>query len=264
MYASLSIKPGKKSIAKIVKKNEEGNEIKDKDAKEQCIDLVFTDNRDDVVSEIKLDDSELVCKPLWTLHDGDCQNRVYIAGQSFCGKSYFAKELADDFNTIFPKAKVAYFSAVEEDKNLNEKNVKNFNKINCESCLEEPFSLEEFHDKLCIFDDIAAFPDKKLVKELEKFAVKCVNTGRHHHIGTIICRQKLLAGHETSDILNGCFQCVVFPKTASRFQLQNYLDRYFKFPKELIKKICDVPSRWVLINTSNPVYILHQKGCFLV
>lgn len=259
MYCGLTLKPGQKSIAKIINKNKEED-----DSEAKCIDIVFSDHPEELNREIKIDDDDLELKPLWTLHDGDCQNRVYIAGQSFCGKSYFAKQLAEDFNKIFPKAKVAYFSAVEKDRNLNDDNVKNFNKINCHTCTEEPFTLEEMHDKLCIFDDIEAFADKKLCDELNSFANKCVNTGRHHHIGTIICRQKLLAGARTSEFLNGCFQVVVFPKTASRFQLRTYLERYFHFPKDIIEKIMNVPSRWVLLNTSNPVYCLYQKGCFIV
>jgi hypothetical protein len=130
--------------------------------------------------------------------------------------------------------------------------------------LDDPLTIEEFHDKMVILDDIEAFSDKHIIKELEMFANKLVNTGRHHNIDVIICRQKLMAGHKTSDILNGIHQIVCFPKTASRFQLQNYLERYLHLPKKIIKKILDVPSRWVLINTSNPVYCLHQKGAFLI
>lgn len=270
MYWGFTEDAGVKSIAKIVNKKLRGGNApleksKEEKEKERVIDLIQGDKKDDLMLEVKLEDDDLELAPLQVRHDGSCPNRVYICGQSFCGKSYMAAQMAKDYNKLYPKNKVALISYVEDDKSLNSKNIKNF--IQCridEDILEDPLTIEEFHDKLVIMDDIEAFGDKKIIKELELFANKLVNTGRHHNTDVIICRQKLMAGHKTSDILNGIHQIVCFPKTASRFQLQNYLDRYLHLPKPIIKKILGVPSRWVLINTSNPVYVLHQKGAFLV
>jgi hypothetical protein len=253
---------GLKSIAKIVRKGESGGR---KGEKERVIDIKQGDKKDDMLLEVKVEDDDYELMPLQVKHDGSCPNRMYICGQSFCGKSYMATQMAKDYNKLYPKNKVALISYVENDKNLNDKNIKNFIKINVdENIFDDPLTLDEFHDKLVILDDIEAYGDKGIIKELELFANKLVNTGRHHNIDVIICRQKLMAGHKTSDILNGIHQIVCFPKTASRFQLQNYLDRYLHIPKKIIKKILDVPSRWVLINTSNPVYVLHQKGAFII
>lgn len=275
MYWSFTTKPGTKSIAKLAKKappekkgddkSGDKKDKKDKKEREEVIDLVQTDNKDDRMLEVCIDDDDIELRPLMVRHDGSCPNRVYIAGQSFCGKSYMAAELAKDYNKLFPKNKVALISFVENDKSLNDKNIKNF--IQCkidDNILTDPLTIEEFHDKLVILDDIEAFSDKGIIKELELFTNKLVNTGRHHGIDVILCRQKLLAGSKTSDVLNGIHQIVMFPKTASRFQLQNYLERYLHIPKKVIKKIMSVPSRWVLINISNPVYCLHAKGAFLI
>ena len=262
MFWGFTEDEGIKSIAKIVKKGE--TECKKKDT-ERVLDIKQGDKKEDLMREVILKDDDLEMMPLCVRHDETCPNRVYICGQSFCGKSYMATQMAKDYNKLYPKNKVALISYVENDKNLNDKNIKNF--IQCkidENILDDPLTLEEFHDKLVILDDIEAFGDKALTKELEVFANKLVNTGRHHNIDVIICRQKLMAGHKTSDILNGIHQIICFPKTASRFQLQNYLERYLHLPKKVVKKILDVPSRWLLINTSNPVYVLHQKGAFLI
>jgi len=270
MYWGFTEEPGVKSIAKIVKKKEDEKVKRDKNGKkikekERVIDLKQGDKKEDLNLEVILDDDQYELRPLWVNHDGDCPNRMYVCGQSYCGKSYFAGQMAKDYNKLYPKNKVALISYVEDDKSLNDKKIKNFvqPKID-ERILADPLQLDEFHDKLVICDDIEAFSDKGIIKQLEAFQNKLVNTGRHHNIGFICCRQKLMAGHKTSDILNGIHQIVAFPKTASRFQLMNYLDRYLHLPKATIQKIMDVPSRWVLINTSNPVYVLHQKGAFLV
>jgi hypothetical protein len=259
---------GLKSIAKIVdKKKGDDNKKLSKSEKEaeRVIDLIQGDSKGDMMLEVKLEDDSKELMPLMVRHDGDCNNRVYICGQSYCGKSYMASKLARDYNKLYPKNKVALISFVEDDKNLNEKNIKNFIQPKIDDrILGDPLELEEFHDKCVILDDIEAFGDKAIIKELETFTNKLVNTGRHKNIDVIICRQKLMAGHKTSDILNGIHQIICFPKTASRFQFMNYLDRYLHLPKKTIQKIMDVPSRWVLINTSNPVYVLHSRGGFVI
>jgi hypothetical protein len=262
MFWGFTETEGIKSIAKIVKKDKDPCIKKDT---EKVIDLVQGDKKEDLKAEVILEDDDSELMPLMVRHDETCPNRVYICGQSFCGKSYMAAQLAKDYNKLYPKHKVALISYVEGDKSLNSKNIKNF--IQCkidDNILDDPLTLDEFHDKLVILDDIEAFGDKHITKELEIFTNKLVNTGRHHNIDVIVCRQKLMAGVKTSDILNGIHQIICFPKTASRFQLQNYLDRYLHLPKDIIKKILSVKSRWVLINTSNPVYVLHQKGAFLI
>ena len=42
-----------------------------------------------------------------------------------------------------------------------------------ESILENPFTLEELHDSITIFDDIEHFPDKEIRKELERVRDSC-------------------------------------------------------------------------------------------
>jgi len=204
MYWGFSEKNGIKSIAKIVKKNKEllpdFKELKKQSGSEKVIDLVQSDNKDELKQEVIIDDDDLELEPLMVLHDGSCPNRVYLAGNSFCGKSTMAAKLAQDWNMVFPKSKVAYISYNENDKACNDKKIDNFLQIKIdENILKDPLELDEFHDKLIIFDDCDAFCDPKVIKELEKFVTKCINTGRHKMIGTIVCRQKLLAGWKSSD-----------------------------------------------------------------
>lgn len=269
MYFGFSKEPGIKSIAKICKADDISLDKKKDNNKRQknetMIDLKSSDNINELMQELVINDDELKLVPLMVMHDGDCPNRVYISGQSYCGKSYCAAQLCQDFNQVFPKAKVAYISYNEDDKSCNDKNIDNFLKINVdENIMQDPLTLDEFHDKCVVFDDIEAFGDPRIIKELENFMIKCINTGRHKSIATIVCRQKLLDGHRSSSILNGVHQLISFPHSGSRFQLRNYLDRYLHLPKKKIEKILNVPSRWVLLNLVNPMYCLHEKGGFIL
>lgn len=273
MYYGFIYGKGKKSIAKIINKNKKAvkknGKIDEKNNLEEgVLDYIESDSPEGLLTEVKLTDKELQLLPLMIRQGDDGMgNRVFLAGQSLCGKSYLASQLAKDYSEMFPKNKIALISWVKEDKNLNEKNLggKRFVKINIdESILDDPLTLEEFHDKIVIFDDIEHFPNKHVVNELMRFRNCCINAGRHAGIDTIIARQNLLDAHKTKDVLNNCMQVVLFPHSSSRYQARQWLERYLFLPKKLIAKILNVPSRWVLINTTNPTYALHEKGAFML
>jgi hypothetical protein len=267
---------GFKSIAKVIPSELSGKieSVRDKKERlkkgdmheEQLIDLVSSDNIDDLTQEVVIEDPNLELQPLMVLHDQNCPNRMYIVGQSYCGKTYQACKMAQDWVNVFPKSKVAYISFNEDDdKSCNDTNIENFVKLKIsDEVVEDPISLDELHDKLVILDDIDGFSNPKIVKTLETLAKQCINQGRHKAIGTIICRQKLLDGHKSSFILNGVHQVLCFPHSGSRHQVRKYLDKYLSLPKKKIDKILNVPSRWVLINVCNPLYCVHARGEFIV
>lgn len=273
-YFGFSDKGGFKSIAKVIPKEdstkiesleEKKKRLKKGDKQERLIDLVSSDNLDELKQEVKLEDDDERLQPLMVLHDG-CPNRIYIVGQSYCGKTFQAAKMAQDWVNIFPKSKVAYISFNEDDdKSCNDKNIENFVKLKIdESILEDPIGLDELHDKLVIFDDVEGFSNPKIVKALELLSKQCINQGRHRLVGSIICRQKLMDGHKSSFVLNGIHQIMGFPHSGSRHQLRKYLDKYLNLPNKKIEKILNVPSRWILINVCNPMFLIHERGAFIV
>lgn len=275
-YYGFSSGDGFKSIAKVIKKSD-GNHIEtledkkkrkklEKEKPERLIDLVSSDNLDELKQEVILEDGDESLQPLMVLHDQTCPNRMYIVGQSYCGKTFQAAKMAQDWVNIFPKSKVAYISFNEDDdKSCNDKNIENFVKINVtDDIVEDPISLDELHDKLVILDDIDGFSNPRVVKSLETLAKQCINQGRHKSIGTIICRQKLLDGHKSAFVLNGIHQIMCFPHSGSRHQVRKYLDKYLNLPKKKIERILNVPSRWCLINVCNPMYCVHERGAHII
>lgn len=273
-YYGFSDGKGFKSIAKVIPKEdstrietieERKKRIKASDAPERLIDLISSDNLEELKQEVVLDDPDERLQPLMVLHDG-CPNRMYVVGQSYTGKTFQAAKMAQDWHNLFPKSKVAYISFNDgDDKSCNNKNIENFYKLNItEDILEDPISLDELHDKLVIFDDVEGFSNPKIVKTLETLSKQCINQGRHKSIGTIICRQKLLDGHKSAFVLNGVHQILGFPHSGSRHQLRKYLDKYLNLPKKKIERLLNVPSRWVLINVCNPMYCVFERGAFIV
>ena len=222
-------------------------------------------NKKEPNKELFINNDDLLL-PVMNRQEGGFPNRVFVAGGTLQGKSYIASKLAEDYHKLFPKNKIILFSWVNNDDNYkNLSKLKVFHKMRIdESILENPFTLEELHDSICIFDDIEHFPDKEIRKELERVRDSCVNAGRHENIDVAVARQNLLEGILTKTCLNSSFQVIGFPHSSSRYQLSEFLRRHMRLDNTLIQKILNVPSRWVLINRNTPSYVLHQKGCFLL
>jgi hypothetical protein len=258
------MKPGIKSIARIIDPACEDEKKRDED----CIflDIVKSDNPDELQTEVKLD-GDLKLEPLFIRQgDDSLNNRIYIAGPSMTGKSFMASLFAKDYKRQFKKNKIAVFSYCDSDKNLNEENLgKRLQRIKVdEGILDDPLELSECNSRLCIFDDIGGFSDKKITDELTRFANRICNTGRHQNIDLVVTSQMLLHGHASRTLLNGCFQVIGFPHYSGKYQLHEWMKRYLYLPAKTIDKILSVPSRWILINNAVPLYVLHERGAFML
>lgn len=204
-----------------------------------------------------------ILDPLHTPQINDMPNRVNICGASLCGKSYITAQLARDYMKNNKNNRVALFSAVENDSNFDD--VPNLYKVNCDdSILDNPISLEELKDTLCIFDDINSFPNKDITDELNYLRDIIMNTGRHENIDVISTNQVLLDGKKTKASLLNAFQIIGFCHSGGRYQMKEFLKRYMSLDNSLIDKIINLPSRWVIINRVPPVYVAHQKGVMLI
>jgi len=202
-------------------------------------------------------------QPLMCDQYGSYPNRVCLAGTSLCGKSYLAGKMAEDYSSRFPDNKICIFSYIDQDDAYD--SLKNLHRIRIdESILDEPIDLKELHDALIIFDDIECFTNKYIRDELVRLRNACINSGRHEGIATISIRQQMLEGSQTKATLNGMFQFVGFPHAASRFQFGNWLDRYLGLNRKQIKEILKLPSRFVLVNNTAPLFVLYEKGCKLI
>ena len=264
MYSELVLNKGDKPIAEIIKKKDI-DETKNYDREILYIKYLHADKKDRI-KEFILTDPNKTIYPI-NVRQGDNDdhvNRIYIAGGTLSGKSFLAGRLARSYNRQFPSRNVILFSWVDNDEAY--KGVHKLKKIRIdEEMLENPIDLkEELRNSLVIFDDIEHYNDKDIKKELEDIRDACINAGRHEFIDTIVCRQNFLEHNKTKTALNSAFQAIGFPKSASRYQFSNWLERYMKFDKKLIKKILKLPSRWVLINITFPMYILFSSGCILL
>lgn len=248
------------------------------------------DKEDDAIKEFTVPDDDAVIMPFYTnqmMPDGtEFPNRYVVAGPSLCGKTYFARQLAEDYMQDYPENRVVLFTAIPKEKDqifaCDECRFQDFSKrhhpkaakcfcskiyriaLDEDQLLNNPIDLDELSNSIVILDDVSRHPSKAMVDYCNALRDRLFKSGRHDNISVVSVDQILLQGSKTKTANVNASAIVSFPRTLARFELGNYLDRYLHFKKPMIDKILAVPSRWVLINLLGTMYCLHERGCFIL
>ena len=206
-------------------------------------------------------------------------SKMFIAGATLSGKSYLASKIARCWLATHPKKhRIILISALTSDPSWDaiERIVgedrfvrlplddETFNE-------ESPISLSDLRgdpDKwsggLVVFDDHLAGSSTKATKAAEKLKDRVLMAGRHLNLALIILQQQMLNSAQTRTTLTNIYQVVGFASSASRHHLIAFMKRYMALRDGQIEEIMSIPSRWILLNRVNPMYVLHEKGCFLL
>lgn len=268
MTWSFSIETGQVPIAEI-------HTINGKSLKKTAKKILYLNNSESDTHEEDLSGVELfrdftlesneTVVPMY--YDADSEkrfpNRIVAAAGTLQGKSYMVSVLAKSYAKKYPDNNIVLFSWVKNDDNY--KSIKKLSKIRIdETILDDPIEVSELKNSFCIFDDIEHFSNKKIVKELQRLRDSVFNCGRHDNIAVASARQVLMDGFLTKNINNSSFITFLFCKGGSRYQAGNWLKTYMHFDKYMIGKILNLPSRWVMVNKHTPIFILYERGGFII
>jgi len=216
---------------------------------------------DRLKKEIHLDDGYLQILP--RMEKNQVEN-LYIGAPSGAGKSTFTKNYAQQYRKIHPDNPIFIFTrATDPDpafKDLKCKYIKIDKKM-----IEKPIDgLKELYNSLCIFDDIDTFRDKDITKAVRSLRDDILQTGRKANISTISTSHQVLNYKTTREVLNES-QCVVlFPKGGGFHAINSFLKEYCGLSKEQIQRIVKLPSRWVCIYKTYPMYVVYEHGVYLM
>lgn len=207
--------------------------------------------------ELKLYDGKLV--PLPNIHAD--RNTMYIAGPSGSGKSTIMSLYCNEYKQIYPERKMYMISECSDDPAFDGLDI---NRIPIgEDLLNEPIVPDEIPESLIIFDDTDTILDDKIRKIILKMKEKFLQTGRKYKIDVLISSHTVTDYKKTKKILSECENIIVFPRCGEKRSIKYVLKEYVGFDKNIIKRIMDCPSRWVLINKRYPNYILYTLGAFI-
>lgn len=199
----------------------------------------------------------------------DNREILYIGGPQNSGKSCYAAMYVYEFKKIFPDKDIFLFSFVNEDDALDKmKKIKRI--VVNEELLEDPIDIKtELANSCVIFDDIESSTDSKLSKYMEMLRDDIIKNGRDQakkgrDIYCISTSHMLCDFKKTRNILNECTSITIFPKSGSTYHIKDCLKRYCGLSKKDIEKIMDLPSRWVTIYKHYPMYVIYEKGAYVI
>ena len=204
-------------------------------------------------------------EPLMDMTDRDL---VYIAGPSGSGKSTFAVNLINRFMRVYPKYPFYLFSRTHHKDDPAFKGMRVNQVMLDESLISDPIDItKELTDgSIVLFDDINTVQDDKIKKAINKLLEDILEVGRKLRIWCVITNHLVIPNEKkiARTVLNELKKIVVFPKSGSSQQISYALKQYFGLSKKQIEDIIQLPSRWVLVSKSYPMYVTHERGIYIL
>jgi len=190
--------------------------------------------------------------------------RMYVAGPSGSGKSYFVSQILDKINKVQPNRKIYIISDVEKDECLDKlKNVIRL-KIDEKMLFKKPIEPAVFTDGVVLFDDIDSIQNKKLSKMINILRDSILTRGRHENISCIVTNHLMTNYKDTRIILNECNSFTFFPKSGASAGIKRLLEAYVGIDKENVVKIFKLRSRAVTVYTNYPLHIIYENGVYVL
>lgn len=190
---------------------------------------------------------------------------ILLAAPSGAGKTYFACNWIKQFLKMNKNKEFFIISRHEVTEDKQVERLKPY-RISLEEFDEgaEPIHMEDLENSVVMFDDIENIQNKKIVSKIQSLRNDIAENGRHNNIKLVSCIHVLLGGGQTKILLNEASSVVLFPKSGATHHITLFCKKYMGFNKDTIKKILDLPSRWVSISKRAPYHVIHERGVFLV
>jgi hypothetical protein len=186
---------------------------------------------------------------------------LYITGASGSGKSYYTSNFTKQYKKAYPKNMIYLFSSIGEDKVLD--NLSNLKRLKLTpEFYQTDFTINDFQNSLCIFDDCDCITDKAMKHKLQGILNLLLEAGRKYNASVIYTSHLPTSGNDTKRILNECHSITFFTKSLGGRSLKYLLENYIGMDKEQIKKVKSLNSRWTTYIKSFPNTLIYEKGAY--
>lgn len=180
----------------------------------------------------------------------------YAAGISGSGKSYFARNIAENYKKLFPDREIYLVSKypVDEDDTLGKMKIGKPKSISLDSIVEDYPSIEEFKNCLIIFDDydtLQAPYDKVVQKLIDDLAIR----GRHTATSMCVLSHYLTNYKKTRLILGEAHFIVLYPMATSFKAMKYVCEHHCGMTKDEIYALKKL-GRWCCIHKVFPQYLI--------
>jgi predicted AAA+ superfamily ATPase len=185
---------------------------------------------------------------------------LYIVGASGSGKSTYATAYIKEVQKIHKDYPLYVFSTLTDDFNdLDPKRIRITRDL-----IDNPITIEELRNSICVFDDIDVLPDKKVRESLLGTLNQILEVGRHYNVFLIMTNHLATNGKDTKRILNECHSITIFPHSGSGRNTAYLLENYAGLDKKDILKIRKLKSRWATIFKHYPQCVMSEKNAYML
>ena len=189
-------------------------------------------------------------------HYGD--SVLYVSARRGAGKSTFCNMYIHNY-TKATDGRVFLVSRLEDDPSIK------LPERGLRIPISEVIFLEmaDLHDSLIVFDDINdAKLTKKQVQMLTNFITDVIENSRHFNISVIITSHMMTNYKATRPFLYESSAIVIYPQFSNLAQIEKVMKNYYSMTDQQIAEIFKSKSRWVMVNTINPKYVLSHHEIY--
>jgi len=191
----------------------------------------------------------------------------YIAGMSGSGKSYLAKQLAENYKKMYPDREIYIISKLDNDDTLDSmdfgKENNKYKPIRVDYTQFADFTpdINALSNSMIIFDDIDTI-EGKVGKAVHSLAEDIAIMGRKHNSGqgniTMLFLTHYLTNYKkTRLLLNETTHFIFYPQNTSVHSLRYVLQTHIGLDKNEIKNLRKY-GRWVCIRKGFPSIMIGQ------
>lgn len=190
--------------------------------------------------------------------------RIYVAGPTDSGKTYYVKKYLQQMRKVYPKKNIYVISDVENDDEIDV--INNIIRVSLDDDFLKsgPLNPEVFKDSVVVFDDIDSIQNKQIYAAVTSLRDSLLRRGRHENISVVVTSHMMSNYKDTRIILNESNSITFYPRSGGTDAIKYTLKKYANMSSADINKALSLPSRWVTVYKNYPCYILYEKGVYLI
>jgi hypothetical protein len=192
----------------------------------------------------------------------------YIAGPAGSGKTTYAINLVKNYKRVFPNKPFYLFSRTDYKNDPAYSGLTPYQIMIDDDLINKPVDItkELQGGSILLFDDCNTIQDEKLKKIIDKLMADIMEIGRKLDITLVITNHLVIPNEKkvARTIMNEMQSLTFFPKSGSTQQIKYALKTYYGLSNKQINEILQIPSRWITISKRYPMYIIYDKGCFIL
>ena len=188
--------------------------------------------------------------------------RIYVSGQSGCGKSRWAGKWLEEYQFLYPHKTVTAFCHTLIDNDPAYAGIRStqfdLHDPDFQNATEEVLAGGLLDNSICLFDDIDKL-EGSARGTAYRLLGQTVMMGRKAGIPVCFCNHLGTDRKATRDILNAATAAVIFPRGGSVGQLEYLARNHLGMSKRAFMAVHDMKPKWCYVHRNYPSFIITES-----